>query len=82
MLCLGGSALLALLSGLETHGGFVREVREGRECPVSVPFDGWQGAKTLTLNRGLSRPGEAETPLFNNVRTVFVRGGTLGPGAA
>ena len=57
----------------------VQEVREGRECPVSIPCGGWQEAKTLTLNRGLSRPGVAETPLFNNVRTVKVRGGHLGP---
>jgi hypothetical protein len=60
-------------------GGFVREVREGQECPVSVPCGGWQRAETVTLNRGLIRPGVAETPLFNNVRTVKVRGGHLGP---
>ena len=64
---------------VDVLGGFVREVREVRECPVSVPCGGWQGAETSTLNRGLSRPGVAETPLFNNVRTVKVRGGHLGP---
>jgi hypothetical protein len=57
----------------------VQEVREGQECPVSIPCGGWQEAETLTLNRGLSRPGVAETPLFNNVQTVKVRGGHLRP---
>jgi hypothetical protein len=63
---------------LEVLGGLVQEVYKGRECPVSIPSGGWQEAETLTLNRGLSRPGVAETPLFNNVRTVLVRGGHLG----
>ena len=67
---------------LEVLGGLVQEVCKGRECPVSIPSGGWQEAETLTLNRGLSRPGVAETPLFNNVRTVKVRGGHLGPDGA
>ena len=64
---------------LEVLGGLVQEICKGQECPVSIPSGGWQEAETLTLNRGLSRPGVAETPLFNNVRTVKVRGGHLGP---
>ena len=59
-----------------------RLVHPWRECPVSIPCGGWQEAETLTLNRGLSRPGVAETPLFNNVRTVKVRGGHLRPDGA
>ena len=71
------ASLRVVVVQVDVLGGFVREVREGRECPVSVPCGGWQGAETLTLNRGLSRPGVAETPLFNNVRTAIVRCGQL-----
>ena len=67
---------------LDVLGGLVQEVRKGRECPVSIPCGGWQEAETLTLNRGLSRPGVAETPLFNNVRTAIVPCGHLGPDGA
>ena len=67
---------------LDVLGGFVQEVHEGRECPVSIPCGDWQDAETLALNRGSIRPGVAETLLFNNVRTVKVRGGHLGPDGA
>ena len=45
---------------LEVLGGLAQELGEERECPVNIPSGGWQEAETLTLNRGMSRPGVAE----------------------
>ena len=63
---------------LDVLVGLVDEVREGRSA-LLVSCCGWQGDETLALNRGSSRPGVAETPLFNNVQTAIVRCGHLGP---
>ena len=53
------------------------DVREGLSA-LLVSRCWLQEDEVLALNRGLSRPGVAETPLFNNVRTTIVRCSQLG----